>query len=125
MVLFQFIAGVAAAYGGKRSEMGLRYLRQIRGLRRHMLTTSTFDMQQLAHPNPYYFYELAPYALVLGVDRQFARRFGKVLLPEDSFLQCGTARSMTPAQVAARLRTVADVLNERQKRLPYEQFKGK
>ena len=125
MVIFQFVAGIAAAYGGKRSEMGLMCLRQIRGLRRHMTTATTFDLQQLLQKNPYYFYEMAPYALTLGVDRIFARRFGKMLLPEDSFLQCGAARSMTAAQFAARLRKAADVLNQRQKRLPYEQFRGK
>lgn len=125
MVIFQFVAGIAAAYGGKRSEMGLRYLLQIRGLRRHMTTGSNFDLQQLQQNNPYYFYELIPYALTLGVDRVFARRFGKMRLPEDSFLQCGTAREMTAAQFASRLRKAVDILNRRQKRLPYEKLRGK
>ena len=84
MVVFQFIAGVAAAYGGKRSEMGVKYLQQIRGLRRHMCTATTFDLQQLQQKNPNYFYELAPFALTLGVDKLFARRFGKIVLPEPS-----------------------------------------
>jgi hypothetical protein len=125
MVLFQFMAGIAAAYGGKRSDVGLRYLGQIRGLRRHMTVTGSFDLQQLLQQNPNYFYELAPYALALGVDRGFARRFGKLYLPEDSYLLCGAAREMTAAQFAARLRKAADVLNQRQKRLPYEQLRGK
>jgi hypothetical protein len=59
------------------------------------------------------------------VDRGFARRFGKLPLPEESYLLCGTARAMTASQFAARLRKAADVLNQRQKRLPYEQLKGK
>jgi hypothetical protein len=125
MVALQFVAGIAAAYGGKRSEMGLRYLMQIRGLRRHMTTGSNFDLQQLQQNNPYYFYELVPYALTLGVDRIFARRFGKMRLPEDSFLQCGTAREMTATQFASRLRKAVDLLNRRQKRLPYEKLRGK
>lgn len=125
MVIFQFIAGICAAYGGKRSDTGLRYLSQIRGLRRQMTTAANFDLQQLLQQNPNYFYELAPYALALGVDRIFARRFGKLSLPEESYLLCGAAREMTAAQWAARLRKAADVLNQRQKRLPYEQLKGK
>ncbi|MBE6978129.1 MAG: DUF2207 domain-containing protein [Ruminococcaceae bacterium] len=125
MVVFQFIAGVAAAYGGKRSEMGVKYLQQIRGLRRHMCTATTFDLQQLQQKNPNYFYELAPFALTLGVDKLFARRFGKIVLPEDGYLQCQDAREMTPVRFAARLRKAADVLNQRQKRLPYEQLRGK
>ena len=125
MVAFQFVAGIAAAYGGKRSEMGLKYLQQIRGLRRHMLTATTFDLQQLQQKNPNYFYELAPFALTLGVDKLFARRFGKLVLPVESYLQCQDTREMTPARFAARLRKAADVLNQRQKRLPYEQLRGK
>ena len=125
MVLYQFVAGIAAAYGGKRSDVGLRYLGQLRGLKRHMRVTGSFDLQQLLQQNPNYFYELAPYALALGVDRSFARRFGKLHLPEDSYLLSGTAREMTAAQFASRLRKAADVLNERQKRLPYEQLRGK
>lgn len=125
MVIFQFVAGIAAAYGGKRSELGLRYLRDIRSLRRHMITDSTFELQQILQKNPNYYYELAPYALAMGVDRRFARRFGKMELPEDSCLQCGESRSLTASQYAARLRKAADLLNQRQKRLAYEQFKGK
>jgi hypothetical protein len=125
MVIFQFAAGIGAAYGGKRSEMGLRYLSQIRGLRRHMTTTATFDLQQMLQQNSNYFYELAPFALALGVDRSFARRFGKLPLPEESYLICEHAGEMMASKWAARLRKAADVLNQRQKRLPYEQLRGK
>ena len=125
MVVLQFLAGIAAAYGGKRSELGMIYLRQIRGMRRHMLTASTFDLQQLMQKNPYYFYDMAPFALTLGVDRAFAHRFGKLLLPEDTYLLCSDKRSMTASQFASRLRKATDILNQRQKQLPYEQFKRK
>lgn len=125
MVIFQFLAGIAAAYGGKRSETGLRYLSQLWGLRRFMTGIGSFDLQQLMQQNPNYYYELAPYALALGVDRSFARRFGKAPLPEESYLLCGAPREMTASQFASRLRRAADVLNQRQKKLPYEQFKRK
>ena len=125
MVCFQFLAGIAAAYGGKRSELGLRYLREIRSLRRHMVADSTFELQQFLQKNPNYYYELAPYALAMGVDRRFARRFGRMGLPEENCLQWGAAREMTASQYAARLRKAADLLNQRQRRLAYEQFKGK
>lgn len=125
MVIFQFLSGIAAAYGGKRSDTGLRYLSQLWSLRRYMTGIGTFDLQQLMQQNPNYYYELAPFALALGVDRSFARRFGKMPLPEDSYLLCGAPREMTAPQFAARLRKAADVLNQRQKKLPYEQFKTK
>jgi len=117
MVILQFLAGIAAAYGGKRSELGVRTLAQIRGLRHHLRKASANELQQRMYRNGEYFYELAPYALALGLDRKFARRFGKALLPESSYLDVGTDRPMTASQWAAELRFAADILNRSQKRL--------
>ena len=125
MVIFQFLAGVAAAFGGRRSEPGARSMQQLFGLKRHMLRADTYELQRLLQINPNYFYELAPYALALGVDRQFARRFGKVRLADCSFLITPEQKEMTPLQWASALRTAADALNARQKRLPYERLLGR
>lgn len=111
MVMFQFLAGVFAAYGGKRSQLGQRVLTQLLGLRHHMLTAGSFDMQLLQQKNPNYFYEMIPYALAMGIDRQFARRFdSKTPLPECLWLR--DAPRMTAQQCAARLRGIADVLDK-------------
>jgi hypothetical protein len=125
MVALQFIAGTCAAYGGKRSELGKRSMAQVLGLRSHMVNATTFDLQQLMQKNPNYFYELAPYALAMGIDRKFARRFGKELLPEESFLELGRHKQPTAAQWAAQLRRAADLLNRRQRRLPLDRLLGK
>ena len=125
MVLFQFLAGICAAYGGKRSELGKRSMANLLGLRSHMVGTKAFDLQQLMRKNPNYFYELAPYALAMGVDRKFARHFGKEPLPEDSYLDLGHHHGLTAAQWAAQLRRTVDLLNKRQKRLPLERLIGK
>ena len=119
MVLLQFVAGVAAAYGGKRSPMGVQALASIRGLRHHLRTAKTSELQVLMEKNPDYFYEMAPYALALGLDRRFARSFGKTILPETSYLDAGTNRPMNATQWASELRYAADILNKRQKRLSY------
>ena len=116
MVLLQFAAGVAAAYGGKRSEIGIRCLAQIRGLRHFLRTARTLELQQRMLKNADFFYEMAPYALALGLDRSFARRFGKMQLPESSYLDVGTNRPMTAKQWAAELRYAADILNKAKKR---------
>ncbi len=125
MVLFQFAAGLAAAFGGRRSELGSRSVSQLLGLRRYMLQADTVELQRLLQVNPNYFYELAPYALAMGVDRQFARRFGKIALPDCSFLLTPLQKDMTPVKWMARLRETADALSARQKRLPYEKLLGR
>ncbi len=111
MVIFQFLAGIFAAYGGKRSQLGQRMLTQLLGLRHHMLSSGSYEMQQLQQKNPNYFYEMIPYALAMGIDRQFARRFdNKRPLPECLWLK--DAPRMTPQQCAARLRHIANILDQ-------------
>ena len=125
MVVFQFFAGFAAAFGGRRSELGKRSLSQLRGLRRYMLRSESFELQRLMQANPNYFYELAPYALAMGIERKFAKRFGKTRLPDCSFLVTPLQVDMTPVKWMERLRQAADTLNERQRKLPLEKILGR
>ena len=122
MVAYESVMGLLAAIGGRRSEAGQHYVAQIRGLRSHLTQASVFDMQQCLDKNPTYFFELMPYALALGVEKRFARRFGKVTVAECSYLTAPIRGELTPAQWAGLLRQVADRLNRRQRRLKYEQL---
>ena len=122
LVVYESLTGLAAAVGGRRSEVGQQYVAQIRGLRAHLTRASVFDMQQCLEKNPAYFFELMPYALALGVEKPFARRFGKVTVAECSYLTAPIRGELTPAQWAGLLRQVADRLNRRQRRLKYEQL---
>lgn len=125
VVLFQFGAGIGAAFGGRRSELGARSVSQLLGLKRYMLHCESFELQRLLQVNPNYFYELAPYALAMGVDRKFAKRFGKTALPDCSFLITPLHKDMTPVKWMERLRQAADTLNERQRKLPLEKLLGR
>ena len=124
-VLFQLLVGLAAAIGGRRSELGKRSVATIQGLRHYMARGNTFDLQKRMESNPFFFYELAPYALALGVDRRFAKRLGKAKLPDCSFLQTDGRPPENAAQWASQLRRAADLLNARQKRLPWERLTGR
>lgn len=121
LVAYEMLAGIAAAVGGRRSEVGRQYVAQIRGLRTHLTRGSIFDMQQCLEKNPAYFFDLMPYALALGVEKRFARRFGKIKLAECEYLVT-EQRNLTPIQWADLLRQVADRLDRRQRRLRYEKI---
>lgn len=121
----QFLAGIAVCYGGKRTELGQQALTQIMGLRRFMARVSKRELQQLLKANPSYFHELAPYALALGMDKIFAHHFGRLRLPECTYLICGNHRQMTASEWAALLRSTVDTLDARAKRLPLERIFGK
>ncbi len=125
MVLVQFISGLGAAYGGRRSERGKRCMAELLSLRQYMTAAPADEVQRMLQGNPNYFYELAPYALAMGVDKAFARRFGKEALPDQSFLIVGKNREMTAVELAAQLRRAANILNTLQRKLPYQQLTGR
>ena len=125
MLVFQFLAGIAAAYGGKRTDLGQNALVQILGLRKFMRTVSKPELQRLLKANPAYFHELAPYALTLGIDKAFARRFARLRLPECTYLISSNRTQMTAYEWAALLRTAVDTLDAKAKRLPFERLMGR
>lgn len=122
LAVCQVAVSLAAAVGGRRSEVGRQYLAEIRGLRAHLTRGSIFDMQKCLERNPGYFFELMPYALAMGVENRFARRFGKVRLAQCDYLTAPVSGELTPTQWAQLLRQVADCMDRRQRRLKYEKF---
>jgi hypothetical protein len=125
MIVFQTLAGIAATYGGKRTYLGQTAMTQILGLRNYMRTVTKAELQRMLKANPGYFHDLAPYALALGVDQTFARRFGRLRLPECSYLIGGNRGQMTAVEWAALLRTTVDTLDAKAKRLPLERLTGR
>ena len=125
MVAFQFLSGIAAAYGGKRTLLGQQTVEQIFALRRHMRRAGREDLQRLQSANENYFFDLAPYALALDVDRSFAARFGREHLQECNYLIAGSRRQRSAAEWAQVLRTTVQILDAKAKRLPFERFGGR
>jgi hypothetical protein len=125
MVLFQFIVGLGAAYGGRRTLLGQQTMEQIFNLRRHILFGSKQDMAQLLRGNPNYFYELLPYALAMGLDRAFARHFDRLELQECNYLIVRSQRQRTASEWAKVLRNAVESLDAKATQLPLEQFKRK
>lgn len=124
LILSQWLCGLAAGYGGRRSELGRLYMSQILGLRRYMRKITGTDLQRTLQQNPDYYYALAPYAMAMGVDRAFARQFGSRELPECTYMITGKDDHLTARQWNEKLRTVIATLDERQQRLAFEKFLG-
>jgi len=124
-VLGQWIAGLAAAYGGRRSEPGRQYLSQILGLRRFMMKVSATELQRILQTNPEYYYATAPYAMALGVGKSFARQFGKLQLPECTYLTTDTEELLTPKEWNLLLSEAVKAMEKRQKPAILEKIFGK
>ena len=125
VILFQLLCGLGAAYGGIRTETGRQDSNQILGLRRFLRTVSSEELKQIMRQNPDYYHDLAPYALALGVDREFARQMGKLRLPQCPYLTTGMDGHMNAREFAHLLRATVDSMDALQRRLPLDRLLGK
>ena len=108
VALLQLLAGLMAAFGGRRTDEGRLAMAQVLGLRRYLRGLSRGEVQRMVDNDPDYFHNLAPYALAMGVDRQFARRFGKYRMAGCPWLTGGMDGHLTAAEWCVLMRrTVA------------------
>ncbi|MDD5604117.1 MAG: DUF2207 domain-containing protein [Eubacteriales bacterium] len=86
---FQFvIIGIAACfflmlismYCRKRTELGDKYMEKILGLRSFLISAERDRINALVEENPRYFYDVLPFAMVLGVTDKWARNFEHITL---------------------------------------------
>ena len=125
MLLGQLLAGLAAGYGGRRSDLGRQTAQEILGLRRYLRTVPREELHRICEMNPDYFFEMLPTAMALGVDKDFARRFGNMRLPECTFLATRMNSAATAWEWLGLFRDAVEALDERQKQLPLEKLMGK
>ena len=122
--LVQYIVGLMAAFGGRRTQEGKRMMSQILGLRRYMKKLSQSQLQQIHETNLEFFHAMAPYAMTLGVDQQFARRYGAIQLPTCSYLTTGMDGHMTAPEWNRLMRRTADSMDGRFRQLRTEMLLG-
>ena len=96
LVLSQLFFGLMGAYSGRRTPAGKQAMREVVDLRRYLKTVSREQLQQTSQLNPDYFHQMMPYAIALGVDKQFARRWGKLPVGECPYV-VGKAGELTRA----------------------------
>ena len=125
VVAIQLLGGLGAAYGGRRTGLGQLTRNEILGLRHHLLKLSREEILQILRRNPDYFYQMAPYALALGVDRTFAKHFGGHSMPPCDYLISSKSRHLTARDFMRLLRSTVSTLNEQQRRLPWERLPGR
>ncbi len=107
----QLLFGQMATFGGLRTEAGRQASQQILGLRYYLCHVDRQELSRICEADPDYFHSLAPYALTLGADAAFARRFGKVRLPESPYLTTGNKKPMTALEWSSLLRRTVGIMN--------------
>ena len=121
-VLIQVAAGLMAAYGGRRSDLGRYQAGQILGLRHYLKRIPREEVLRNMQNDPDYFFDMLPYAIALGVDRPFAARFGRMKLPDCAYVAARRDRQRTAAEWAALVRRTADAMDSLPRRLELRQW---
>ncbi len=121
-VLVQVACGFAVAYGGRRTDLGRQNACQILGFRSYLKNVSREDLQRIQSNDPEYFFNALPFAMALGVEKSFAKRFGHKKLPPCPYFICGVTGRMTAEDWADFMHETAEILDERQRRMVWEKY---
>ena len=85
-ILGQWVLGFFAAYGGRRSDLGRHDAGQVLGLRAYLKHLPRDGINRLLQNDPDYFFNMAPYALALGIIRPYSDTFGRRKLEHCPYL---------------------------------------
>lgn len=113
MVLCQLLAGILSALGGRRTPYGRQAMGETLGLHRYLFSVSSEQLRQICQANPEYYHQMAPYAMALGVDKRFAKRFGKLLIPQCPYISTGADAELRATQWQVMMRRVLRGMNTR------------
>lgn len=73
---------ICLKYMDKRTKEGNRLLGKIEGFKRFLETAEKDKLETLVEENPTYFYDILPYAYVLGVSNKWIKNFESITLVE-------------------------------------------
>ena len=121
-VILQILLGFPAAYGGMRTELNRSEAGALLSLRRYMKHIPRPEAARLLKFDPDYFYRLAPYAIALGVGKQFADAFGRRPLEPCPYLLIRNNGSRTAADWMRTLTQTVDMMDGRYKRIRLERY---
>lgn len=115
--LGQFAIGYLAAYGGRRTDVGRLDAGHILGLRSYLKRIPKEDIQRLMKTDPDYFFNMAPFALSLGVIHPFARKFGSIKLEQCPYLISRVQGRHTAEEWAEQIADTADLIDSRYRQM--------
>ncbi len=118
------LAGILLAWGGRRTELGRQTLSQIAGLRHYLRRADKHQLQTVCQTDPDYFFRLVPYAIALGADKAFAKRFGNKRLNGCPYLTTGMDGHLTALQWQEMLQKTLEAMDNRATKLPFEKIIG-
>lgn len=118
----QLLLGFPAAYGGMRTELNRSEAGEILALRRYLKAIPRPEAARLLKSDADYFYRMAPYAMALGVGKQFAAAFGRRPLEPCPYLLVRNGENRTAQEWMRLLTQTATLMDSRYRRMQTEKF---
>lgn len=124
-VALEFLAGLMAYFGGIRTEDGRDSMSQILSFRRYITHVSRESLDAISRQNPDYFFDLAPYALALGVSGTFARQFGSKPFRECPYIDFPLRDTVTAAKWNKIMEETLEKMDASRQQVPLREFSKK
>ena len=118
----QWVIGYLAAYGGRRSELGRYDAGRILGLRSYLKHISKEDIHRLMKTDPEYFFNMAPFALSLGIIYPFARNFGSVKMDQCPYLVTRVTGKRSAEEWAELIADTANLMDAKFRKMEVERW---
>ncbi len=118
----QWAMGYLAAYGGRRSDVGRHDAGQILGLRSYLKHISKDDIHRMLKTDPEYFFNMAPFALSLGIIHPFARNFGSIKMDQCPYLVTRVHGKRTAEEWAELIADTANLIDSKFRRMEVEKW---
>lgn len=93
--ILSIIWAISVGFMGRRTEYGARLLGQILGFRRFLMMAEKERLEKLVEEDPAYFYNILPYAYVLGVSDKWAKNFEQIQLEKPNWYQTDSFTTFT------------------------------
>ena len=119
---YEFLAGVMAYYGGRRTEDGKQAMVQVLGFRRYLKRVDRGTLDVLMKRNPDYFFDLAPYALALGVGKTFAHQFGSKPFRECHYIDYPLRDTILASRWNKIMEDTLDKMDAGNRKVPFREF---
>ena len=88
VICFNIVVIIAAKYMKKRTEYGNQLLGEVLGLRNFIIVAEQDRLQELVNENPYYFYDILPFAYALGLTDVWNEHFKNLTIEPCDWYYC-------------------------------------
>ena len=92
-ILSVVVLGILANSCNRRTELGIWYEERLVGFKEFLKATELDRIKLLVEENPHYFYNVLPFAMVLGVTNKWAKNFDNIMIQPPDWYHAATVQS--------------------------------